>query len=392
MSNGAGKLDASVSNLERTGFVLTAASLGVVQLWLLLAQVLFTAAAVVWLVVALRERRRPDTPAFFVPLLVYAALTLASSAFSLNPRASIIDSRQLLLFLMVPVVARFARGSRAMSVMDVIIALGAAGALVGVVQYLIFGYDHLQNRPVGLLSHYMTFSGVLMLVTCATAARLLLYPKEWIWPAIAMPALLVALAATQARNAWVGSLIALTCLMALRNWRLALAVPILAALAMAVAPADIRQRAFSTFDPNDPTNRDRVAMLNMGVAISRDHPVFGVGPEMIDDVYATYRPPTAVNPTNPHLHNVPIQILAERGLPALLAWLWFVVIAARDLLKQVRYGPAKTVAGAGLAAILAMLVAGLFEYNFGDSEFLMLFLGLITLPYAGARADDVRSR
>ncbi len=385
MTNGAGKLDAGVSNLERTGFVLIAASLGVVQLWLLLAQVLFTAAALVWLVVALRERTRPDAPAFFVPLLVYAVLTLASAAFSLNPLASVIDSRQLLLFLMVPIVARFARGGRAMSVMDVVIALGAAGALVGVVQYLVFGYDHLQNRPVGLLSHYMTFSGVLMLVICATAARLLLYPKEWIWPAIAMPALLVALAATQARNAWVGTFVALVCLMALRNWRLALLVPVVGALALAVAPAGIRQRAFSTFDPNDPTNRDRVAMLTIGVAIARDHPVFGVGPEMIDDVYAKYRPATAVNPTNPHLHNVPMQIVAERGLPALAAWLWFVVVAARDLLKQVRHGPARAVAGAGLASVVAMAVAGLFEYNFGDSEFLMLFLGLITLPYAGAR-------
>ena len=34
-----------------------------------------------------------------------------------------------------------------------------------------------------------------------------------------------------------------------------------------------------------------------------------------------------------------------------------------------------------------MLAAGLFEYNFGDSEFLMLFLGLITLPFA-ARLPD----
>ena len=42
-------------------------------------------------------------------------------------------------------------------------------------------------------------------------------------------------------------------------------------------------------------------------------------------------------------------------------------------------------AAAGLAALVAMLAAGLFEYNFGDSEFLMLFLGLLTLPYAAAR-------
>ena len=33
---------------------------------------------------------------------------------------------------------------------------------------------------------------------------------------------------------------------------------------------------------------------------------------------------------------------------------------------------------------LAMLAAGMFEYNFGDSEFLMLFLILVTLPFAAA--------
>jgi hypothetical protein len=40
--------------------------------------------------------------------------------------------------------------------------------------------------------------------------------------------------------------------------------------------------------------------------------------------------------------------------------------------------------------MVAMLVAGLLEYNFGDSEFLMLFLGLITLPYAAARTEALR--
>jgi len=32
-----------------------------------------------------------------------------------------------------------------------------------------------------------------------------------------------------------------------------------------------------------------------------------------------------------------------------------------------------------------MLAAGMFEYNFGDSEVLMLFLVLVTLPYAAER-------
>ena len=83
---------------------------------------------------------------------------------------------------------------------------------------------------------------------------------------------------------------------------------------------------------------------------------------------------------NPHLHNVPIQIAAERGLPALAAWLWFVVSRWSDLWQTLRRRAATRLAGGRrLAAMAAMLAAGLFEYNFGDSEFLMLFLVLITL-------------
>jgi len=39
-----------------------------------------------------------------------------------------------------------------------------------------------------------------------------------------------------------------------------------------------------------------------------------------------------------------------------------------------------------------MLAAGLFEYNFGDSEFLMLFLVLITLPFAALNTAAVDGR
>ena len=45
----------------------------------------------------------------------------------------------------------------------------------------------------------------------------------------------------------------------------------------------------------------------------RDHPLFGVGPNMVEVVYGQYRIPEAVEQVNPHLHNVPMQIAAERG-------------------------------------------------------------------------------
>jgi O-antigen ligase len=308
-----------------------------------------------------------------------------SAAFSIDPIASFKDSRQLLLFLMVPLTAHYARGLRAMRTLDIIIAVGAAGALIGIVQWAMLGYDSLDRRPEGPLSHYMTYSGVLMLVTCAAVARLVFHQREWIWPAIAVPALLVALRSTLTRNAWLGGAAGVAALLALRNWKLALLAPAVAVALLFLAPGDIRTRAMSMLDPSDPSNRDRVTMVHVGIGMIRDHPLWGVGPEMVQVQYERYRPADYVNPVNPHLHNVPLQIAAERGLMALAAWLWFFVAAVIDALARVRRGEAPAVSAAAFAALVAMLVAGMFEYNFGDSEFLMLLLGLISLPFASQR-------
>ena len=291
---------------------------------------------------------------------------------------------------MVPIVMQFARGERAAKTVDVIIAIGAASALVGIVQYAVLGYDHLQQRPQGLLGLYMTYSGVLMLVFCAAVARLLFGHGRVIWPMVAVPALVVALVVTNTRNAWIGTFLAVLVLLAIRNWRLIVIAPLAAVVAFVLAPGLVQSRARSIMNPSDPASRDRIVMWKIGRDVVRDHPVFGLGPEQIHPNYERYRQayPEAVNATNPHLHNVPIQIAAERGIPALLAWLWFVAVAVRDLWRRLRRRVAPDLAGAGLAALIAMLAAGLFEYNFGDSEFLMLLMGLITLPFAATATDD----
>ncbi|HUK35554.1 MAG TPA: O-antigen ligase family protein, partial [Vicinamibacterales bacterium] len=141
----------------------------------------------------------------------------------------------------------------------------------------------------------------------------------------------------------------------------------------------------SIFNLKDPTSRDRLVMLREGVHMIKDHPVLGIGPNMVKPLYAQYREPDAVNATNPHLHNVPVQIAAERGVPALVVWLWFVVGLIVRLWTMMYDRHQKLLAATGLAAVVAMFAAGMFEYNFGDSEFLMLFLILVTLPFAASQ-------
>jgi O-antigen ligase len=374
--------------LDRASAALLLGFVASLQVSIALANILLSATLVAWVATLARDRTRPMAPAFFVPLLAYAAVTLVASVFSLEPVTSLIDSKQLILLAIGPAVYDLARGPRANTVMDVIITVGAASAAYGIVQYAMLHYDSLRLRPQGALTHYMTYSGVLMLVLCAAVARLVFGSRDRVWPALVMPALVVALALTLSRNAWVGACVAVGLLFILKDFRLTALLPVAIALLFALAPGGVTDRMMSMFDLRDPTNQDRLAMAEVGVRIVAADPLTGVGPNMIPRVYEQYRPDYAVNATNPHLHNVPLQIAAERGLPALAIWVWFVAALAAALFRTFRTGHHRILSGAALAATGAMLAAGMFEYNFGDSEFLMLFLVLVTLPFAAARASQ----
>lgn len=375
--------------LDRLTAILLLAFVASVQLSIAAAGILLAALLLCWVIGLVRDGRRPSAPTFFLALLAYAGVTLASAAFSFDPVDSFTDSRELLLFLIVPAVYDLARGQRASTVTDVIITVGAAAAAYGIIQYGMLHFDSLGQRPRGTLGHYMTYSGTLMLVIGTAAARLVFASRDRAWSALVMPALVVALSLTLTRSAWVGACVAVGLLFILRDLRLLGLLPVVGALFFAFAPDSVTNRMMSMFDLRDPTNRDRLAMVRTGEAMVRDHPLTGVGPNMVQRLYPQYRDPDAVQALNPHLHNVPLQIAAERGLPALGVWIAFVAVLSTSLYRLFRAQPNQTLAAAGLAAIAGMLAAGFFEYNFGDSEFLMLFLVLVTLPFAAARQDDV---
>lgn len=373
--------------LEWMGLMALVGCAAALQFSIAAAQILLTVTLVCWAALLAIRHERPQWPVPFRPLVVYAGLTLVSAACSIDPRTSFIDSKQLVLYLLVPTVYFYARGTRAGTLIDVTITAGAVSAAFGIVQYGLLEYNNLGQRPHGAMGHYMTYSGLLVLVTCAAAARVLFHRRDWIWPALVMPALLVALTLTFTRSAWVGACAAIALLFVLKDLRLLAALPVVLALVLVAAPAGVTSRLHSIFDLTDATNRDRIAMLDAGLSMVRDHPLTGVGPNMVERVYPQYRSAGAVEAVNPHLHNVPLQIAAERGLPALAAWLWFIIGIGLDLLRKLRHDRARFLAATALAATFGMLAAGFFEYNFGDSEFLMLLLILLTLPYAASRDE-----
>ena len=118
----------------------------------------------------------------------------------------------------------------------------------------------------------------------------------------------------------------------------------------------------------------------------RRHPVLGVGPGEVKREYASYALPEAVKKRTSHVHNTPLQILIERGVLGLAAWLWiWVAFIAKGigLLRRLPEDAARerALVVGSMAAIVGFLVAGLSEYNFGDSEVVMVAWALMALPW-----------
>ena len=131
-------------------------------------------------------------------------------------------------------------------------------------------------------------------------------------------------------------------------------------------------------------------MWRSGLSMIADHPLLGVGPGEVRTWYQHYRRPEAVRPSTGHLHNSAIQIAAERGLPALIAWIWLWVVFFREgwriLGRTDRESPMRrALVCASLAGAAGFLVAGLFEHNFGDSEVATVVLALMAQPWVVAR-------
>jgi len=127
----------------------------------------------------------------------------------------------------------------------------------------------------------------------------------------------------------------------------------------------------------------------------KDHPWLGLGPEQIRPAFESYVPPDIPRPLPPgwygHLHNIYLQYAAERGIPALCFLLWMIGRMVVDFTRALRSGAVlqrhRYIVHGAIAVVVAVLAAGFFEYNLGDSEVLTMFLVVTTAAYATIRMD-----
>ena len=287
---------------------------------------------------------------------------------------------KMLLFPAALILLRNVPRSRA-TVLRMVLVFGALASSMGLAQYVTGGgFRDLEHRITGPASHVMTLSGLLLPVA-------LTYIVLWIYDTRNLALIAggvvtnLALLITFTRSAWLGWIVAIFVLLVLK-WpkALAWAVPV-AILAISFAPLPLFSRVISSFDTRQSSNLDRIRMAEAGLEIIKDYPVFGVGPANVKEAYPLYRKHDAPRFRIPHLHNNVIQLLAERGVLALVAYLMLQWLFLRECARAWG-GPATKYAEIGVVVAVGLAAAGIFEFNFGDTEVFWVMLDLFAIVIA----------
>jgi len=347
-----------------------------------------------WLGMLIKEKQRFTFPAFFWPLIAYVVLSLLSSAFSVNPKISFKDSKELLLFLIVPIVyTSLLNVKMANKVNHALLASGFTTCIYSFFYYFFKAYPW--ERIKGFMTHALTQGGVLLLFSCM-ALSVLLFKKDkarYLWGAGFLLSLF-ALMLTRSRSAWIGLILAVCFILILYKPKTLISVPVAIGLLYFISPQQIKKRALNIVEPSSKSDKLRIEYIRAGLKIIRDYPIFGTGPDTVDIVYQDPKYGLSEDAKkNVHLHNNIVQTAAERGIPTLIAWLTFMIMTFFLLLRLIKNKDPSLFpfAIAALAALIGLNVAGLFEYNFGDSEITALFLYIITVPFALDRIQKTKA-
>jgi putative inorganic carbon (HCO3(-)) transporter len=354
-------------------------------------------------------------PPIKLPLGLFLLGTLIAVALSSNPMAAFPQIKKLYVFSQLPVVYTLLRGTKIARWLVLTWAVcGAASAVLGVAQFGIKASQiheahrdlystYVRERITGFMSHWYTFSVEEMLILLMLSSFLLFSPTArrhmWLWGTLGI-AMGMGILLAETRAVWIATMIGAAYLV--WRWRplMTLSVPVILAAGFLAAPPSIRQRAVSIVRPGvDDSNAFRAILVRTGMRMIEDHPWFGLGPEMPRRQFMEYLPADTPRPlpagSYMHLHNIYLEYAAERGVPVLLAFLWLIGKILWDFLRGVRKLPAgrndrKFLLHGGIAVVIALLVEGMTDVNFADSEDLTMFLVVIALGY-NARAEDVNA-
>ncbi|MFN2480990.1 MAG: O-antigen ligase family protein [Pyrinomonadaceae bacterium] len=164
-----------------------------------------------------------------------------------------------------------------------------------------------------------------------------------------------------------------------RRARLLIAVVLVAALSLG-ALVVWRTRDAGALELQDPSARLRREVASVALARVPLHPVFGHG---MDAVHLHWNEWGFPGSDMLHAHSTPLQLAFDRGVPALLLWLWLIIAfwltlsRAEKFFRETTDAPTHGLLLGATGALAGFLASSLVNYNFGDAEVALLLWWLM---------------
>ncbi len=266
------------------------------------------------------------------------------------------------------------------------VLLVAGIACIGTTGYQLYEGLWLKTiRPYGTLNNAITFGTMLMLVGLALSAFLFYGKGNRVWPVVFLIPIIAGMLLCQTRSAWVGLVAGLVFLLWKKGWKWLMALPVFLIVLYFLLPNEFKMRIDTIATASDEASRHRIQLWIAGWELIKDHPLTGIGFNTMDIVKVQYPQFEPIYYHYRHFHNQYIQFIVDAGVPTLLAWLCIWGVYFKNLWQNMCYldhnSPAYWVLMAGGSATLSFLVTCLFENQYYDSEFTMLFFTFMAFPY-----------
>lgn len=209
---------------------------------------------------------------------------------------------------------------------------------------------------------------------------------------------LLALLLTASRSVVASCLAAMLVVAALAGGRLVAFAALFVALALGGLGVYVLSstRTASAVNLGDDSAARRVSYMRAGLRLIPDHPLLGVG---MDAHKRHWREWGFPGDYVTHTHSTPIQIAMERGVPALLCYVWLVAVMCLTAWRGYRWAreagnKSDWLALGTFATLVGFAASSTVNYNFGDSEVVMLlflFVGAVAVKQDVERSAAIQS-
>ena len=257
------------------------------------------------------------------------------------------------------------------------------------------GHD---TRATGFYGHFITFAEVLQLISSLALGLLISASGRKLLLWLALAAYTGALFLTITRASWLAFAVSAGVMVLIGASRRTVLICIAVAVPLAVAGLFYLQqkRQVGFFDIKDESTSWRLMVWREGFDLltsSPRHLAVGIGMDSIKNHYLEWHMFDDGRQPIGHMHSDYLQFALERGVPTLMVWMTWMALYLGMLWRKVRSKEmdwlCRGVLLGALGGTVGFLISGFVQYNWGDSEVVMIVYLLMGLTLAIVRDPSI---